>query len=218
MVYVFYTLNTIPFTKDRWDRYLSEIPDLFRQKILKLIRWEDRQNSLTGKLLLKYGLENLYNLPKSINLVQVSPFGKLFIPNGPTFNISHSDFCTICVFNSLKEQSCILSDIGVDIEKVKPIEVRDFFNVFTIEEQAMITDSKSPLCTFYEIWTRKEAVLKAQGSGLTNSLNKFCVSQNQADINGSLWYTHPIEVCKGYICHIATKERSPKISIQSMTF
>ncbi|MBF0302228.1 MAG: 4'-phosphopantetheinyl transferase superfamily protein [Desulfamplus sp.] len=215
MVYIFYTWNTKPFTQEKGDKYLSEIPALFREKILKLVRWEDRQNSLTGKLLLQYGLNYLYNHPtKKIESVQLSPFGKPFIPNSVGFNISHSEHCSICAFNLPENNINKSSDIGVDIERIKPIEFIDFFNLFTRAEQEIITTSVSPLHSFYDIWTRKESVLKAQGSGLTNHLNKFCVSKNSTVLDGNTWHTYPIKISHNYISHIAVKEIYPEIYIK----
>lgn len=233
MIRIFYALNTKPFTQEKWDIYLSKIPDLFQKKILKLVRWEDRHNSLAAKLMLDYGLQRLYNPPQRLESVKLSPFGKPFIENSSNnicFNISHSEHCSVCAFNlpdteDIRKDKERLSanlasdnyenyEIGVDIERIKPIEVKDFFSVFTREEQQIITDSISPLHSFYNIWTRKESILKAQGSGLTNSLNKFCVTKNATFLNNNIWYTHPIIISPNYTCHIAVKQISPQISIQ----
>jgi 4'-phosphopantetheinyl transferase len=213
MVHIFYTLNTERFSQVKWNRYLSEIPALFREKIIKLIRWEDRQNSLTGKLLLQYGLKTLYDPPQGIESLEISQFGKPFLSNQTQslfFNISHSDCCSVCAFNS--------SEIGLDIERIKPIEFRDFFSVFTRREQEIITNSASPIASFYTIWTRKESVVKAQGSGLTNYLNEFCVSRSSSILNGTVWHNYPINISHDYISHIAVKERYPKISVQYIHF
>lgn len=219
MVHIFYTWNIKPFSQEKWDKYLSDLPDLFKNKILKLIRWEDRQNSLTGKLLLKYGLQTLYSPSKHIESIEISPFGKPFIPNSNAhFNISHSESCSVCVFNLSDigfNNSPDIGDIGVDIEALKPVEFKDFFSVFTNEEKNLITNSTTPLRSFYEIWTRKESVVKAQGKGLSTPLNTFCVSKSSTLLNdGNVWNTYPININPNYICSIAVKEIYPQISIK----
>ncbi|MBF0259914.1 MAG: 4'-phosphopantetheinyl transferase superfamily protein [Desulfamplus sp.] len=196
--------------KKKFDLYLSKIPDLFREKILNLARWEDQQNSLTGKLLLKYGLEKFSNPPESIESVQLSGFGKPFIENRVCFNISHSGNCCVCAFHS--------SEIGIDIEAVRPIAFRDFFNLFTRQEKDIITNSETPLNSFYEIWTRKEAIIKAHGKGLSTGLETFCVSGNSSVINSIKWYIHPIAIANNYISNIALRDKYPKISIKYISW
>ncbi len=232
MIHIFYTLNKTKFTQNEWDRYILEVPYLFREKILKLVRWEDKQNSLTGKLLLKYGLTTLYNPSQKIEYVKLSSFGKPFIPSTDTdsdvfFNISHSANCSVCAFNVpnlgggeynsseiREEEGGNNFEIGIDIEYIKPIKIEDFFSVFTKQEQQIISKSISPLHSFYNIWTRKESVLKAEGSGLTNHLKELCVSKNFTVVNSNRWYTYPIKLSPNYISHIAVKECFPQISIQ----
>ncbi|MBF0204481.1 MAG: 4'-phosphopantetheinyl transferase superfamily protein, partial [Desulfamplus sp.] len=71
-----------------------------------------------------------------------------------------------------------------------------------------------PLNTFYELWTRKESVVKALGTGISTNLNTFCVSMNAAVLNDTVWYTHPIMINPDYISHIAVREQHPEIFIK----
>jgi 4'-phosphopantetheinyl transferase len=80
---------------------------------------------------------------------------------------------------------------GIDIEQIKP--GIDFTNIsreyFSIKEQQLIfsfdriADQNR---TFFEIWTRKEALLKAIGTGINTELCKVQVleGENHIDIEG----------------------------------
>jgi 4'-phosphopantetheinyl transferase len=116
-------------------------------------------------------------VPQSIRFVY-DTFGKPEIaheqnPRRLRFNVSHSENFALCAI-------AWQSDIGVDVEYVKPLsdltEVARRF--FASEEQAALAalPSKKQLEGFYKIWTRKEAYLKAIGKGLSEPLDQFVVT------------------------------------------
>ena len=83
--------------------------------------------------------------------------------DGIEFNISHSGNLILVAVGQ--------TAVGIDIELVMP----DFdFSLlldssFSARERLHIGSKLS----FYEFWTRKEAVLKASGEGLTDGMNEF---------------------------------------------
>jgi 4'-phosphopantetheinyl transferase len=100
--------------------------------------------------------------PSSISFER-NEFGKprlaqnLVVPE-LAFNLSHTNRIGLLA---------IASDlaIGVDIEEVLPIEYETVESYFSIQEQsslASLTDANR-LEGFYNCWTRKEAILKAEG-------------------------------------------------------
>jgi len=103
------------------------------------------------------------------------------------FNVSHSGkFSLISFFKD--------AEIGIDIEESKPnFDVLDlaqnFFSKLEIEDLRKISE-KEKHRAFYRCWTRKEAFIKAQGSGLSFPLNKFRVSLNndyEAKLLNTYW-------------------------------
>jgi 4'-phosphopantetheinyl transferase len=81
--------------------------------------------------------------------------------------------------------------LGIDIEQIKP--GIDFFSIartyFSPKEQQLISSFDSiieQIHIFYEIWTRKEALLKAIGIGIITELSKVEVleGENHIDIEG----------------------------------
>ncbi len=93
--------------------------------------------------------------------------------NPISFNISHSWETAIIAVSATAE-------IGIDIETIRPfdnfMEIAEHY-FHPQETQAIAAVSRSErLRKFYEIWTQKEAVVKALGTGLSLSLNSFHVS------------------------------------------
>ena len=74
-------------------------------------------------------------------------------------------------------------DIGIDIEKIRVMpDMHDIVERhFTHNEKQEILSclEKSRLELFYKLWTRKEAVLKAQGEGLLKALECVDVATNK---------------------------------------
>lgn len=96
---------------------------------------------------------------------------------GIHFNLSHS------LDSALLAVTCD-GPIGVDLEVSRPIcdygmiVVRNFSDA---ERETMSSLGESErLATFYRIWTRKEAFLKATGSGLSRPLDSFTVTDDHA--------------------------------------
>lgn len=99
-------------------------------------------------------------------------------PGAPAFNLSHAH-----------EQALVAvgddaTPLGVDIEYHAPVpEMRGVAaSHFAPEERdALAADDWSP-DTFYRIWTRKEAFVKATGSGVGPALSRFAVSAARDDV------------------------------------
>jgi 4'-phosphopantetheinyl transferase len=91
--------------------------------------------------------------------------------------------------------------LGIDIEHIKPeIDYKNIsLNYFSIEEQQSILSLKNDADqkrTFFEIWTRKEALLKALGVGLSNDLVKVHVleGENVLDLLGKQNNYHSFKI------------------------
>lgn len=102
------------------------------------------------------------------------------------FNVSHSGDSAILGF-------VYDHTIGVDIEKIK--NNFDTFkiaaNFFSKKEIAALREIPKPQqhMAFYRCWTRKEAFVKAKGSGLSFPLDSFSVSLD-TDLEAELLETH----------------------------
>ena len=160
------------------DSYLaSEI--LSFQKLLsaqeqaKALRFrfiKDQHSYIVTHALLRRILGNYLNSePASIEFIS-NEFGKPLLANGYRkihFNISHRSGLSALAFSTK-------SDIGVDVEKVDP----EFD--FDLIAKAHFSDAENRFIDagqhesgkrFYTVWTRKEALLKAIGTGIGENLD-----------------------------------------------
>ena len=100
--------------------------------------------------------------------------GKPFLPEGELhFNVSHSHELALYAIARNRE-------IGVDVEWMRPQVAHEQIaaRFFSLEEQealAEVPDEKRR-AAFYNIWTRKEAYVKARGDGIAAGLGTFAVS------------------------------------------
>lgn len=104
-----------------------------------------------------------------------NPFGKPYLtedaPTSLHFNLSHSgSFAMLAVSDRFP--------VGIDIEEIKPLkeEVAGYF--FSVREQISLRKLPTDgyLRGFYRCWTRKEALVKGCGEGLSIPLDSFDVS------------------------------------------
>lgn len=112
--------------------------------------------------------------PESIRYLR-GHHGKPEFPGLPfRFNMSHTKGAVVYYFGP---------DIaGIDIEEIQPS--RRFAEL----EQTQLHPEEKSLCQtdldFFTIWTRKEAVLKADGRGITESLSNLNTAHTHLDYYG----------------------------------
>jgi 4'-phosphopantetheinyl transferase len=96
-----------------------------------------------------------------------------FADSGLSFNLAHSeDLALIAVTR--------IGPIGVDVEQIRPVTDADELvaRFFSPRESALFQMLPDPErnAAFFNLWTRKEAWLKATGEGIAHSLNRVEVT------------------------------------------
>ncbi len=190
-------------------KFLVGYPVNFQEKVMKYRRWEDSQRSLLGRLVLENGVREVFGLELS-EAMCYSEYGKPFLKNNPSskFNISHSGRFVVCALTRETE-------IGVDIELMKPINTLEFKSAMTKNEWNKIEKSMDIIDAFYSYWTKKEAVLKANGKGLSIPLKSFEIINERANIGGLAYRIQEISIDKFYKCNLALEStKSEKLRIK----
>ena len=116
--------------------------------------------------------------------------GKPFLKDHPEihFNISH---CKNGIAVAVSDQP-----VGIDIESYR--QVSDSLIRYTMneEERHIIGESDDPVRTFTEFWTKKEAVFKLRGTGITKGLHEL--------LNGDEHVETYVNTRKGYAYSVAS--------------
>jgi 4'-phosphopantetheinyl transferase len=135
-----------------------------------------------------------------------TPNGKPFLENSLLeFNVSHSRDRLLIAMTQGRA-------VGVDIEFR-----RDGLSLhaiakrwFSPEENAFFTAAEHPQRAFFEIWSKKEAYVKALGTGVYKALNTFSVpSGGESLMPGSggepRWFFKILEIDPGYAAAVVSE-------------
>jgi 4'-phosphopantetheinyl transferase len=116
------------------------------------------------------------------------------------FNISHSGRHVVCALSG--------SQVGIDVELIKPIQLSVADRFFSADERAKIysAPAQDRLGLFYGIWTRKESFVKMTGKGLAYPLEAFSsLDGHAAGLGGAVFY-HSIGVGADASCHVCSNQ------------
>jgi len=196
MVHLFKMNNEVPLNPSQ-NAFLKKcLPAWSHTMSLTYKRWQDRQAYLGGRYLLLEGLKKLSLPVAMLNSLKYSEHGRPYLPLNIDFNISHSGkYILLAMSNGHR--------IGIDIEEIKKIEINDFKKQFSNSELLMINQAYNKYAEFFKYWTIKEAVIKADGRGMDIDLKSIVINEN-AYVDGKVWYLKEIKVSEGYAVHIAT--------------
>ena len=138
----------------------------------------DRNRFVAGRAILRTTLSRcLETKPQALEFVY-GPQGKpslagSFASRGLNFNLAHSEDLALLAVTRV-------GSVGVDIERIRPIpDVEQLVARFFSERESAafqkLPNDQKP-AAFFNLWTRKEAWLKATGEGIGHLLNRVEVS------------------------------------------
>jgi 4'-phosphopantetheinyl transferase len=180
-----------------FNRLLDTMPLIMQEEILKYKKEEDQLTRLFSKILLATAIQKHASNDFSIFNLKYDSESRPFIAEEIDFNISHSGNWVGCCFT-------VGHRVGLDIEKIQPINLGDFSELIHESEYLKISSSKDKAVAFFQYWTRLEAVLKADGRGLKIPLKHVVFNDDfSCFLSGKDWFTYPLNIDDGYVCHIA---------------
>lgn len=187
--------NAVQLSTTSLAQLSAGMPDEVLAKAAKYRLWGDTQAYLWGRYLLAEGLQK-FGFDKSLlHQIQYTDYNKPYLPVSLNFNIAHSGDYILCAFSD--------APIGIDIEAVRRIDIHDFTSCFTTQELATIENSSDVYQEFLRHWTIKEAVIKADGKGLSIPLDTITAA-DQMTVDGKTWFVHRLNIAPGYMAHLAT--------------
>lgn len=189
----------------RIDR--SGYETLYRQAALERRRradqcrkWEDQVRCVAADALLRRAVARMLGCVEFA--VEKGEWGKPRLADDPAFhyNLSHSGRWVVIAYGN--------SPVGIDVETTRsnaPVE-RLSRRYFSASEQAYVDGDRA---RFFELWTAKESYLKYLGTGLTRSVDSFCVLSGDLDVH---FFRETLEDAFLTLC---TREQKYRLSLLS---
>ncbi len=159
---------------DIYDDIIINSLSQYRLNKLKNLKIENAKKETVAAeiLLIQLLTRHLYEITLPLK-IEVNEKGKPYLANmhGVHFNLSHSNGMVCCAIAD--------REVGVDIQHMGEYKKEIANRFFTADEQEYIERSENETSAFYEIWTKKEALLKCKGTGLgTMSCESVFNAQN----------------------------------------
>ena len=181
---------------------------------------QDMVRHAVGRALIRILLARELGIPKLTDEFSTNAWGKPFLPgSGMEFSISHSG-------RFVRTAMSRAGAIGIDIERVNvTVDHHDLAGIFHPVECDTIRalPVREARQAFYRCWTRKEAVVKALGEGLSRPLTAFRVL---TDVAACDWLVEPpVAAVQGWTCidlpsmagyHASVAATSPGLTITSL--
>jgi 4'-phosphopantetheinyl transferase len=206
MILVLYTSFSRQLSEAAWADYLSQMPQKTQMKVSRFFRWQDRQASLFGRLLLQEGLKRLGFRNGVLEQIRENQYGRPYFEGNTDFNISHSGQIVVC---SLIEGG----RTGIDVEAVREIDFASLGRYMTAEEWRNINRSKDRLREFFRIWTRKESLIKADGRGLSIPLEDIGTISDAVEYGGMRWHLTDLPIDENHPCCLALDREGDDVEI-----
>jgi 4'-phosphopantetheinyl transferase len=94
--------------------------------------------------------------------------------------VAHTDDVA---FIAITDDGC---ELGVDVESWREISATEMASVLTPSERRDVLSAPAPQKSFFDLWTRKEAILKANGAGLGGITSRFGTMADLAGMAASM--------------------------------
>lgn len=167
-----------------------------RARLEKTRQRKDRYRTVVADRLAREMLAEVLHLAPDDIPFAYEENGRPYIPDSTyRFSISHSE--------NLVAVAVHTADVGVDVERIRPVPLQMARRYFCAEENFYLfgrepqdadfasTATPDVLLRFFEIWTGKEAYLKSMGRGLTHlrSVNTMRLSFERHLLDGDYLLT-----------------------------
>ncbi len=190
-------------------QWLSELSGQKQASIQRLLHYRNRVTSLAALCLLRLcaqdeGINNF-----KLSDVQYPETGKPFWKNNNDyfdFNISHSgNLIVIAAGTSLQ--------VGVDVEQIRLLKRLSFKRVMSADELADI--EKTPEL-FFDLWSKKEAVVKAADTVGLARMSDVSLKQNMAVLDEQQWFLKSIKLDDQYAINLATSKAVDELIVKQI--
>ncbi len=205
---VYSTQVTEKWSDEVFDGLMRVIPQDLRDRVLEENGWEKQHGSLARKLMLWHGMNEMgANMNDLFECLEFTKSGKPYIIDAPHFSLANDGAVAVCAISET-------SILGIDVERLKPLNLSDYREKMTYLEWREIYSHIIPLRRFYEFWTIKESVLKADGEQENVDIKEIYIQPDIAFFNAKNWYINPAELdYYGYVCFLVSSNPHADIEV-----
>lgn len=196
----------VPPTTQIADHWHTLLQPAEQQRAARFRQSADRHRFVLGRGLFRLVGGQLCGLPPERVTIKQTSEGKPFLADAPqwSLNVAHSGEWVVLAIAS--------QPVGVDVEWINPrFHLDDLIPItLTPAEQFSLLRSENAHAFFYELWTRKEALIKASGIGMTDDFGAIPVQEGTHTVDGRLfgangsWMVQPFWVDQTYPAALAT--------------
>lgn len=163
---IFLVQNDTPILNEVFRFLLQFVQPEKRERILRQRIKQNADNMLIGDILAKFAVKNVFAIDIAKQRIGYGEFGKPYLLDYPDihFNISHSGEYVVCAVCDIP--------IGIDIQEIKPYNPNVAKKICLPFELKQIEQSTDKASEFIKLWTRKEAALKAKGTGIAGAIDE----------------------------------------------
>jgi 4'-phosphopantetheinyl transferase len=176
----------------------------------------DRRQFIVARSVLRHLLGSRLGIPPREVPIRYKAHGKPWVDGPFAFNVAHSAGLIVVALTSG-------GDIGVDVERIDPsidaMQIAEDFYSRSETERLRRLRGAERIRGFFRCWARKEAYLKAIGSGLSRPLGDFDVAVDRTQRSALLrvgwdwkevgrWRLLDLSLHPHYACALAI-ERGP---------
>lgn len=200
----FYQYNIRDLSDECYIHYYSLMSDEKKRRVDRFRFEDDKKRTVVGEMLARKAISEWLGTAEERIVFEIAEHGKPYTKDlNIEFNISHSADMVVCVVDD--------NPVGVDIEKIRPVNLNTAKQIFDDAEVHYIFEcipdtadyndytNDDVLQKFFELWTKKEAYGKMVGHGLIKE-----VQEAESSISF---------ISKGYYCSIfASKQIDANIT------
>ena len=179
-------------------RFLTRLPPALHPEVTRYRRPVDRwlhlaARLLLGRVLVEAGLAEYSGL----DAWRRDERGRPFLDGAEAdLSLSHTRGLAACAVG----RGC---RVGLDVEELAPVEPADFTPYFCDQERELLRANPRPGEMAVRLWSRREAVLKADGRGLLAPESEVRRAGGDAWIGGVRWLLREVAVGERWCAYLA---------------
>ncbi len=197
--------------KAQQSLWLSELSEQKKMAVKRLLNNSDRIASLLGLRLLKMCAQDEGVKDFRLSDIQYPESGKPVWKSKDNhvfdFNISHSVNMAVVATSKTVQ-------IGVDVEKIRDLKNLNFKMVLSTDELTQISETPE---LFFDIWSQKEAVVKAANTAGLARMRDVALNEGQAVLDGAMWYLKSSDLDDQYVVNLASSETVDELIIKTVS-